>query len=57
MKRIAAWFGLLGGLALNAELLLAERRVNLPWLLFLGLSVLYFQRNGFLKTRSEASEE
>ena len=51
LKRIAAWFCLLGGGALNAELLLTEGRLNYPWLLLFGLSLLYFQRNGFLGSR------
>ena len=57
LKRIAAWLGVLGGGALNAELLLTQGRLSLPWLVFLGLGGLYFQRNGLLSSRADSGEE
>ena len=51
LKRVAAWFGLLAGGALNIELLLTGRSVNMTWLLLVGLSLLYFQKNGFLQPK------
>ena len=57
LKRIAAWLGLLGGGALNVELLLFEGRLNYPWLLFFGMSLLYFQRNGFLGSTPDSDAD
>ena len=56
LKRGIAWFCLLAGALLNIELLLTAGRVNFVWLLFFGLAVAFFQRNGWLAAGNKATE-
>lgn len=56
LKRAIAWFCLLGGGLLNIELVLTAGRVNFVWLLFFGLAVAFFQRNGWSAPGSKGSE-
>ena len=57
LKRGIAWFCLLAGALLNIELVLTAGRVNFVWLLFFGLAVAFFQRNGWSAAGNKAKED
>jgi len=57
LKRGIAWFCLLAGALLNIELLLTAGRVNFVWLLFFGLAVAFFQRNGWSAPENKGTED
>ena len=56
-KRVAAWFCLLGGGALNIERLLTGGSIHPSSLLLVAIAVLYFQRNGFLGSKQETIDD
>ena len=56
LKRAIAWFCFLAGALLNIELLLTAGRVNFVWLLFFGLAVAFFQRNGWSAPGNKGAE-